>query len=94
MSLAGVIGYEPRNSGRPALHRRGDEPQSGRAVAGDIAIKPRGDSRGRHLVRAGEHLGGLAVVVAGLQRFQVGIEQLRRLLEAAFQPAIVLSIGR
>ena len=38
MSEAGVMGYEPRKSGRPDLLRRGDESESQRGVAADIAI--------------------------------------------------------
>ncbi len=85
MSLAGVIGYEPRNRRTSRFHRSRHESQRGRAVARDIAIESRRDSRGRHFVRAREHLGRLAVVEAGLEHLDVRLENLGRLLEAALE---------
>ncbi len=70
-----------------AFHRRRDESQRGRAVAGDVAIESRSDSRGRHFVRAREHLGRLAVVEPGLEHFNVRLENLGRLLETALEVA-------
>ena len=62
--------------------RRGDEAERQRRVAGDVAVLPGRDRRRLDLVRVGEDLGGLAEVVAGAQHADVGVDQLRGLLEA------------
>ena len=64
MSDAGVIGYEPRNSGSPDSWLGGDEAPRQRGVAGDVGVGA-GRERGRlDRVRVVEQLGGLAEGVA------------------------------
>ena len=67
MSEAGVIGYEPRNSGRSACWDGGDQPVGQGQVAGDVAVGAGREGRGGggDLVGDGEVLGGLAEVPAG-----------------------------
>ena len=64
---------EPRNSGSPAFCAAGDQPVRQGEVAGDLPVAA-GRHRGRgDLVGDGEHLGGLAERVAGLEGGDVGV---------------------
>ncbi len=64
----------------------GDDAPGGCGVAGDVGVVP-GFLGGRlHHVLVGEHLGGLAVGVARLQRRQVGRYDLGRVGELRFDP--------
>ena len=74
MSDAGVIGYEPRNSGRLRQLAGGDQAPGQRGVAGDVRVDAGlRAAAGLHLVGVVEQLGGLAEGVAGLEGGQVGV---------------------
>ena len=73
------------------LLRGGDQPQGERAVAGDVAVLARLEPGGLDRIRR-QRLDGLAVVIAGLERAQVGFRQRRGLLEA-LPDGVLLAIG-
>ena len=68
MSLAGVIGYAPKNSSLAAELGGGHQSQGQRLVAGDLAILAGRQLRLGDLVLRAERFDGFAVVVAGLER--------------------------
>src|SRR6202022_3535589 len=73
------------------LLRGGDQPEGKRAVARDVAVLARLEPGGLDRVRR-QRLDGLAVVVPGLERAQVGFRQRRGLLEA-LPDGVLLAIG-
>src|SRR5206468_3776088 len=52
-------------------HRRGDESESGRFIAGDVAILARSDGRSTDAIVSGEYLSRVGVCESGFQRGQV-----------------------
>ena len=87
MSEAGVIGYEPRNSGRSESSRGGDEPPRERRVAVDVRVGPGGQGGRVDLVGVVEELGRLAERVARLERGDVGVAHLGLVAELRVDPA-------
>ena len=87
MSDAGVIGYEPRNSVQPGPFGRRDQAVRQRLVAADRAVAAGRQCRRLDLVVDGEALGGLAERPAGLQRDQVGPQDLPLAAELGLQEA-------
>src|SRR5262249_46732756 len=63
------------------LRARGDEAERERLVPGDLPVEPRLQPCRPHLVRGDEVLARLAVVVAGLERARVRLDELRALAE-------------
>src|SRR5688572_11121736 len=63
------------------FHRRGDQAVRERLVAGDLAVEARRERRRLHLVLDEEVLGGLAVVVARVERTAVRLGDLGSLRE-------------
>ena len=72
---------------QPGPVRGGDEAVGQRDVAGDVPVDPGRRRCGRHLVLDGEVLGRLAEGPAGLERLEVGCEQLRLGAELLLQEA-------
>jgi hypothetical protein len=71
----------PEDQRQPGAVRGGDEPVRERDVAGDVPVDAGRRGRRRDLVLDGEVLGRLAERPAGLERAQVGLEQLRAIAE-------------
>ena len=78
---AGVIGYAPRKSGSPLSFDAAIRPYASAWLPVMLRYVPGVERRRLHLVRDGERLGRLAERVAGLERLDVRVADVRRLRE-------------
>src|SRR5208282_307422 len=80
----GIRAEKERNAG---LLGCGDEAESQRGIAADVAINAGSKLRRRNLVTDVEGLSGFAIAIAGLEGEAIGLGELRLALEFVLNPA-------